>query len=77
MLQALHQALIDGEFTTTIEAVREECRMRKALDAPNFTANFRNNAGIFDFGEWTKGITDLRLSEDGKKVLAEVINKLS
>jgi hypothetical protein len=77
MLQALHQALIDGEFTTTVQAVRQECKMRKSLDAPNFTANFRNNAAIFDFGEWTKGITDLRLSDDGKKALAEVVKKLS
>lgn len=77
MLQALHQALIDGEFTTTVEAVRKECRMRKSLDTPNFTTNFKNNSGIFDFGEWTKGITDLKLSEEGKKALAEVVKKLS
>jgi hypothetical protein len=77
MLQALHQALINGDFTATVASVREECKMRKCLDAANFTANFKNNAGIFDFGEWTKGITDLRLSEDGKKALAEVVKKLS
>lgn len=77
MLQALHQALIDGEFTATVEAVREECKMRKCLDATNFTANFKNNAGLFDFGEWSKGITNLRLSDDGKKALAEVVKKLS
>ena len=41
MLQALHQALIDGEFTTTVEAVREECKIRKSYDAANFTTNFK------------------------------------
>ncbi|KQV91911.1 hypothetical protein [Pelomonas sp. Root1237] len=77
MFQALHQALLDGEFTTTVEAVREECRMRKCLDAPNFTKNFKNNASIFDFGEWSKDVTDLRLSDEGRKALAEVVKKLS
>ncbi|MNY26330.1 hypothetical protein D3C86_1601710 [compost metagenome] len=77
MLQALHQALIDGEFITTVEAVRQECKMRKCLDAPNFAKNFRTNAELFDFGTWSKDITDLRLSDDGRKALAEVVKKLS
>ena len=77
MIQALRQALIDGEFTTTVEAVRQECKMRKCLDTANFAKNFRNNASIFDFGEWSKDITELRLSDDGRKALAEVVKKLS
>jgi hypothetical protein len=76
-MQALQQALVDGEFTTTVEAVREECKVRKCYDAANFTANFKNNAGTFDFGAWLRGVTDLRLSEDGKKALAEVVKTLS
>lgn len=77
MLQALHQALMDGEFTTTVEAVREECRLRKCLDSTNFTKNFKNNSSLFDFGEWSKDVTDLRLSDEGKKSLAEIVKKLS
>lgn len=76
-MQALKNALVDGEFTTTVSAVREECKIRKCYDQANFTANFKKNAGTFDFGEWSKDIADLRLSEDGKKALAEVIKKLS
>ena len=76
-MQALQRALVDGEFTTTVEAVREECKVRKCYDAANFTANFRKNAGAFDFGEWSKDVTELRLSEDGKKALAEVVKTLS
>lgn len=76
-IQALQRALIDGEFATTVEAVREECKMRKCYDRPNFTTNFKNSAAHFDFGEWTKDVTELRLSEDGKKALAEVIKSLS
>lgn len=75
-MQALHHALVDGEFTTTVEAVREECKMRKCYDSSNFTKNFRVNAGAFDFGEWSKDVTELRLSEEGKKSLAEVIKAL-
>lgn len=72
-MQALHHALVDGEFTTTVEAVRDECKMRKCYDQSNFTKNFRVNAPTFDFGEWSKDVTELRLSEEGKKSLAEVI----
>lgn len=76
-IQALQHALINGEFTTTVEAVREECKMRKCYDVPNFTTNFKKNATFFDFGEWTKDVSELRLSETGKQALAEVIKTLS
>lgn len=76
-MQSLQRALADGEFTTTVEAVREECKMRKCYDGPNFTTNFKKSAAYFDFAEWTKDVTDLRLSEEGKKALAEVVKKLS
>lgn len=76
-IQSLQRALTDGEFTTTVEAVREECKMRKCYDGPNFTTNFKKSAAHFDFAEWTKDVTDLRLSEEGKKALAEVVKKLS
>lgn len=76
-MQALHQALTDGDFTTTVEAVRDECKMRKCYDAPNFARNFRANAETFDFGEWSKEVNELRLSEGGKKALAEVVKTLT
>ena len=75
-MQALHHALVDGEFTTTVQAVRDECKMRKCYDLGNFTKNFRVNAAIFDFGEWSKDVIELRLSEEGKKSLAEVVKTL-
>ncbi|KVN39283.1 hypothetical protein WJ63_31145 [Burkholderia pyrrocinia] len=75
-MQALHHALVDGEFTTTVEAVRDECKMRKCYDSANFSRNFRVNAATFDFPEWSKDIAELRLSEEGKKSLAEVIKAL-
>lgn len=77
LMQALQQALVDGDFKTTVSAVREECKIRKCHDQGNFAANFRNNAATFDFGDWSKDVTELRLSEDGKKALVEVIKKLS
>jgi hypothetical protein len=51
--------------------------MRKCYDSTNFTKNFKNSGESFDFGEWTKDVTELRLSEEGKKALAEVVKKLS
>lgn len=76
-MQALHYALTNGDFTTTVEAVRDECKMRKCYDQSNFARNFKVNAETFDFGEWSKEVTELRLSEDGKKALAEVVKALT
>ena len=76
-MQALQHALVDGDFTTTVSTVREECKIRKCYDQSNFTTNFKNNTDIFDFGEWSREVTELRLSEIGKKALAEVIKTLS
>lgn len=76
-MQALQHALVDGEFKTTVNAVREECKLRKCYDQSNFTAIIKKSADTFDFGEWSKDVTELRLSEEGKKALAEVVKKLS
>jgi hypothetical protein len=76
MFQALLAGLKEGEFATTVESVRTECKDRKSYDPNNFSAIFKNKAGLFDFGTFTKETTDLRLSEDGKKELAAFIKTL-
>lgn len=43
LLQALRNALVTGEFTAQVEAIRVECRDRKSYDQANFAATFRNN----------------------------------
>jgi hypothetical protein len=77
LLQSLHNALVSGDFCTTVELVREECKMRKSYDSANFSAHFKNSSALFDFGTWTKDVTELKLSEEGKKNLAGVIKTLS
>ena len=77
LLQALHNSLASGDFQTTVEAVREECKARKTYDSTNFTANFKNAADFFDFGTWSREVTELRLSEAGKKELAAVVKLTS
>lgn len=77
LLQAFHNALTNGDFQTTVKAVREECKMRKSYDLANFAANFGRNAEFFDFDTWSKDITDLKLSEAGKKELATIIKSLT
>jgi hypothetical protein len=72
LLQAFQASLDDGEFVTTVEAVREECKARKAYDLANFTTIFKTNSTLFDFGTWSKDVVDLRLSEEGRKQLAVV-----
>lgn len=76
LLQALRSALADGEFIAQVEAVRAECRDRKALDGANFAANYKNNGSLFDFQKYDKDTKAIRLSEDGRKELAQLIKEL-
>jgi hypothetical protein len=76
LLQSLKSALGDGEFAATVEAVRTECRDRKTLDGANFAANYKNNATLFDFEKFDRETKALRLTEDGRKELAQLIKEL-
>jgi hypothetical protein len=76
LLQALRNALVTGEFTAQVEAIRIECRDRKSYDQPNFAATFRNNGSLFDFDTYNKDTTSVRLSEDGRKELSQLIKEL-
>ena len=60
----------------TVEAVRTECRDRKTLDSTNFAANYKNNASLFDFEKFDRETKALRLAEDGRKELAQLIKEL-
>lgn len=76
LLQTLLSVLSDGEFTAQVDNVRTECRDRKALDGANFAANYKNNGSLFDFVKYDKDTKTLRLSENGKKELAQLIKEL-
>lgn len=76
LLQALHAALNSGDFVAQVEEVRRECGDRKYYDSANFTAHFRNNKSLFDFEKYTKSTKAVKLSENGRKELAEVIKDL-
>jgi hypothetical protein len=76
LLKALLNALSSGEFQASVEEIRNECQARKCYDTNNWNNNFQNNASLFDFGKYSKGLTTVRLSEEGKKELAELIGGL-
>jgi hypothetical protein len=76
LLQALHAALTTGDFDAQVEQIRQECTARKCYDGSNFSQNFRNNISLFDFDTYTKETKSVRLSEDGRKELADVIKEL-
>ena len=76
LLQALRQALATGDFECDVEAVRDDCEARKCYDSNNWGNNFRNNATLFDFATFNKSIKQVRLSEHGKKELADLILEL-
>lgn len=77
LLHALLAGMRTGEFVADGEAVRAESQLRKSYDRPNFATNFKNNVNLFEgFESYAKG-TPLRLSEDGRKELAELIKELA
>ena len=77
LLQALRNAIDTGEFEFSGEDVRSECQARKSYDAGNFTANFKNNASLFEgFEKYDRSAPLIRLAEDGRKELAELMREL-
>ena len=76
LLQSLRNALVTGEFATAVEDVREECKVRKCYGSNNFTANFNNNGTYFDFDKFDRKTKSIKLSEDGRKKLAEIIHEI-
>jgi hypothetical protein len=76
LLQALRQALDTGDFEFEVQAVRDDCEARKCYDVNNWSNNFKNNATLFDFTTFNKSITRVRLSERGKKELADLVSEL-
>jgi hypothetical protein len=77
LLHALLSAMKSGEFVADGEAVRAEVQQRKAYDKANFAANFKNNASLFEGFESYVKANPIRLSEDGRKELAELIKELA
>ena len=76
LLLALRNAIKKGDFEASVESVREECAQRKSYDSKNFNANYNNNKASFDFDKFDKDTKLVRLSEEGKKLLAQVIQEL-
>lgn len=76
LLLALQNALATGQFEAEVEAVRQECTARKCYDSNNFSNNYNNNKSLFDFDKYTKASKSVRLSETGKKELADLIKEL-
>lgn len=76
LLIALRCAIANGEFEATIEAIKQDCTERKCYDSSNFGNNFNNNKSLFDFPKFAKGVTAVRLSDTGRKELADVIQEL-
>jgi len=77
MLQSLRSGIQTGDFEFNGEEVRSECQLRKCYDAANFTANFKNKKELFeDFTKYNKKKPVIRLSIEGKKELAQVIQEL-
>lgn len=57
--------------------MRAESQLRKSYDRANFAANFKNNANLFEGFESYDKAAPLRLSEDGRKELAELVKEFA
>lgn len=79
LLEALKNAMKDGNFEFDTETVREECRNRKCYDGGNFSVHFKNKKELFaGFDKRKKEKKEpIKLSGKGKSALAELIKKLS
>ncbi len=77
LLHALASGMRTGEFAADGEAVRAESQLRKSYDRANFAANFKNNANLFEGFESYDKTAPLRLSEDGRKELAELVKEFA
>ena len=76
LLLALRNAIRNGEFEANTAAVRDECAQRKCYDSANFNANYNDRKTLFDFDKFSKDTTSVRLSEAGKKALADLVQEL-
>jgi hypothetical protein len=72
----LHNAIRSGKFQTATEDVRQEAITRKCYDKNNWGNNYSNNAALFDFDKYTKDVTTIALSDQGKKELADLVKEL-
>lgn len=76
LLQGLRQAIDTGNFEAQVEEVRSECTDRKCNDKSNFAANFKKNKTLFDFDDYTGSTKAVKLSEEGRTKLAEIIKEI-
>lgn len=77
LLHAFRAAMETGDFIFDGETVRAECQVRKCYDKANFAAHFRNNAELFDgFEKYDSSSPKVKLSEEGRRALAELIKEL-
>jgi hypothetical protein len=76
LLQCLRSALATGDFEATVEEIKAECQQRKCYDGNNWRNNFANNTRLFDFNKFTKDVKSMKLSDEGKEELAEVVKTL-
>lgn len=76
LLQCLHNAIRSGNFTTSVEAIKEEAGTRKCYDVNNWNNNFTNNASLFDFTQYSKKVQTINLSDQGKTELADLIKEM-
>lgn len=76
LMSAFEHAFPNGEFCFDVEEVRSRCQDMKCYDGPNFAANFKNSAALFDNFTYKKGASG-ELSAEGKKELATAIKLLA
>lgn len=76
LLEALKNALKDGNFKFSISRVRELCETHKSYNQANFSSNFKKNKVLFG-EEYSRGTKELSLSPKGKKELEKIVIEIA
>ncbi len=76
LMQCLRNAVRNGDFQTTVDAAREEAIAKKCYDKNNLGNNYTDNAALFDFDKYTKSVSTISLSDQGKTELADLVKEL-
>ena len=77
LLRSLLSSFQTGEFEADVEGIRQECIERKCYDVGHFVQYFRSSSDLFDFEKFDKTTKTIRLSDSGRKALADLIKELN
>src|SRR3989344_1250604 len=75
LLEAFKNAIKTGNFSFSLDTIKELCDLYKCYDTANFSANFKSNHKLF-MEDYKRGST-MSLPPQGKDKLIEVVKEIA